>query len=209
MTFFSSVVDEVDENSWRSDGGLSQAAALGSTTAIEHLYRRHRERVYAVCLRMTRNPTEAEDLTQDVFIHLLRNIGSFRGESQFTTWLHRLTTNLVLMYFRRRATRKAQCLGELDGTVSIAPARKDDAGRQLVDKIALDAALAQLPPGSRSVLQLFDIEGYSHEEIANRLGFSVGTSKSQLHRGRMKVRRLLKKAVEVESINCYLATNVN
>ena len=209
MTFFSSVVDEVDENSWRSDGALSQAAALGSTTAIEHLYRRHRERVYAVCLRMTRNPTEAEDLTQDVFIHLLRNIGSFRGESQFTTWLHRLTTNLVLMYFRRRATRKAQCLGELDGKVSIAPARKDDAGRRLVDKIALDAALAQLPPGSRSVLQLFDIEGYSHEEIANRLGCSVGTSKSQLHRGRMKVRRLLKKAVEVESINCYLATNVN
>jgi RNA polymerase sigma-70 factor (ECF subfamily) len=93
-------VNAASESIWKSDHALTRAAALGSPLAIESLYQRHRNRVYALCLRMTRNPAEAEDLTHDVFIHLLKKISSFRGDSQFTTWLHRLTTNLVLMHFR-------------------------------------------------------------------------------------------------------------
>ena len=180
------------ENLFAADRALSRAVALGSTAAIEDLYTRHRERIYALCLRLTKNPAEAEDLTHDVFIHLLRKISSFRGESQFTTWLHRLTVNFVLMHFRRKAIQRSQSLGDLEGTLLIGHARKDDAGRRMVDKIALDVALSKLPAGSRSVLEMFDIEGYSHEEIANVLGCSVGTSKSQLHHGRMKLRRALK-----------------
>jgi len=199
MTSLSNVADD---NLWASapDSAVSRAAALGSPAAIEYLYRRHCKRVYAVCLRMTRNPAEAEDLTHDVFIHLLRKIGSFRGESKFSTWLHRLTINFVLMHFRRRSLQKSQSLDAVDSSLLIARTRNNEASRQLIDRIALDAALAKLPPGSRSVLKLFDIEGYSHEEIANRLGCSVGTSKSQLHRGRMKLRQSLRMPVNVESI---------
>ncbi len=182
-----------------SDHALSRAAALGSPAAIESLYQRHRNRVYALCLRMTRNPAEAEDLTHDVFIHLLKKISSFRGDSQFTTWLHRLTINLVLMHFRRKTVQRTQSLADTDAKIFLAQTRHYNASHQLVDKIALDTALAQLSPGSRSVLQLFDIEGYSHLEIARRLGCSVGTSKSQLHRGRIRLRRFLTSVVPVEA----------
>jgi len=197
VTFFGAAASE---SLWKSDHALTRAAALGSPLAIESLYERHRNRVYALCLRMTRNPAEAEDLTHDVFIHLLKKISSFRGDSQFTTWLHRVTTNLVLMHFRRKTIQTTQSLNDNDAKSFIAKARYYNASHSLVDKIALEAALAQLSPGSRSVLQLFDIEGYSHVEIARRLGCSVGTSKSQLHRGRSRIRRFLTAGVPVEPI---------
>ena len=156
------------------------------------LYERHNRRVYSLCLGMTRNSAEAEDLTQEVFVHLLRKIGTFRGKSQFSTWLYRLTVNLVLMHFRRRAGRLQQVQKDLEQLPMIIRHDRKRASAQMTDRIALDSALAQLPTGCRSVFVLFDIEGYKHDEIANLLGCSVGTSKSQLHRARVKLRRLLR-----------------
>jgi len=176
-----------------SDYDLAQAAAGGDMEAFEALYERHHRRVYSLCLRMLANVTEAEDLTQEVFIQVFRKIGSFRGESAFTTWLHRLTVNQVLMHFRKRGVRLEQTTeeGEMQDVVQIGSERPQS--MPVVDRIALDKAIAQLPPGYRTVFVLHDVEGYEHEEIAKILGVSVGTSKSQLHKARMKLRNLLNK----------------
>ena len=178
-------------NSAASDLDLTQAAARGDMGAFETLYERYYRRVYSLCLRMVANVTEAEDLTQEVFIQLLRKLGSFRGESAFTTWLHRLTVNHVLMHFRKRGVRmeKTTDEGEVPEQVEVGSDRPQ--AMPVVDRIALDNAIAQLPPGYRSVFVLHDVEGYEHEEVASLLGVSVGTSKSQLHKARMRLRDLL------------------
>jgi RNA polymerase sigma-70 factor (ECF subfamily) len=141
---------------------------------------------------MTGNTSEAEDLAQEVFIQLYRKIGSFSGESAFTTWLHRLTVNQVLMHFRKRGVKLEQTTDDGETPVQIVAGTEDPARMPVVDRIALDAAVAQLPPGYRTVFVLHDVEGHEHEEIANLLGCSVGTSKSQLHKARMKLRLLLR-----------------
>jgi RNA polymerase sigma-70 factor (ECF subfamily) len=164
-------------------------AAEGRMTALAELYERHYRRVYAVCMSMTRNPAQAEDLTQDVFIHLCRKIGSFRGESQFTTWLHRLTVNLVLMHFRRSEHRE-QTRERID-EINSHPKQRPPRNAQMLERIALESALSQLPRGCRAVFVLFEVGGYKHDEIADLLGCSSGTSKSQLHRARMRLRRVL------------------
>lgn len=169
-----------------SDCAVAQAAAKGLTTNIGVLYERYRQRVYLLCLRMTRDHAEAEDLTQEVFIQLLLKVASFRGESQFTTWLHRLTVNQVLMHFRRSNRRKNKILDMPEMTIP-----KVDQNSGVVERIALNVALTKLPPGSRTVFLKFDVEGYNHEEIAGILGCSVGNSKSQLHKARKKLRSLL------------------
>jgi RNA polymerase sigma-70 factor (ECF subfamily) len=178
-----------------SDYDLAQASARGEMEAFEVLYQRHHRRVYSLCLRMVANSTEAEDLTQDVFVQLFRKIGSFRGESAFTTWLHRLTVNQVLMHFRKRGVRLEQTTeeGEMKDVVQRGSERPQS--MPVVDRIALDRAIAQLPPGYRAVFVLHDVEGYEHEEIGELLGVSVGTSKSQLHKARMRLRELLNKKV--------------
>jgi RNA polymerase sigma-70 factor (ECF subfamily) len=160
--------------------------------SFAELFERHNRRVYSLCLRMTQNVSEAEDLAQEVFIQLFRKLGSFRGESAFTTWLHRLTVNQVLMHFRKMKVRdeKTTVDGEMPDSIVVGTSNPNR--MPVVDRIALDKAIAQLPPGYRTVFVLHDIEGYEHEEIARRLGCSVGTSKSQLHKARMKLRRLLK-----------------
>lgn len=168
----------------QSDYELTQAIAKGGISSIGDLYERHRLKVYAICLQMTRNTSEAEDLTQEIFVHLLHKIGSFRGDSQFSTWLYRVTTNHVLMHFRR-SSRRRERLPELPLKSNVT------SGLQVLDRIAIDDALAKLPSGSRSVFLKFDIEGYKHEEIAGILGCSVGNSKSQLHKARRKLRKLL------------------
>jgi RNA polymerase sigma-70 factor, ECF subfamily len=168
-----------------SDYAVAQAAAGGLTANIGTLYERYRQRVFLLCLRMTGNPAEAEDLTQEVFIQLLLKVGSFRGESQFTTWLHRLTVNQVLMHFRR-TNRRQKILRTPEMRI---PKVHQNSG--VVERIALDVALTKLPPGSRAVFLKFDVEGYNHGEIADILGCSVGNSKSQLHKARKKLRRLL------------------
>ena len=170
---------------------LARAAARGATGAVGDLYRRHSRLVYSLCLRMTRNASEAEDLTQEVFMQLLRKISSFRGDSQFTTWLYRLTVNIVLMHFRRVTRRKAKLPDEIAGELRVLSTRS--ARTDLLDRIALNSALAKLPSGCRPVFLLFDIEGYNHEEIANIRGCSVGNSKSQLHKARKKLRGMLQR----------------
>jgi RNA polymerase sigma-70 factor (ECF subfamily) len=173
-----------------SDYELTQAIASGATAGIGDLYERHKTRVYALCLRMTGNTSEAEDLTQEVFIQLLGKVGSFRGESQFSSWLYRFTTNYVLMHFRR-VTRRRERFPYLADEFDAVHGLKISLGPQFLDRMEIDAAVAKLPSGSRSVFVKFDVEGYNHEEIAEIFGCSVGNSKSQLHKARRKLRKLL------------------
>ena len=166
-----------------------QLAATGDVAAFEEVYRTYHRRVYAQCLRMTRSVAEAEDLTQEVFIQLYRKLKTFRGDSLFTTWLHRLTTNAVLMHFRKIAARPEKTTDDAE-TLNSVPSGTPNGS--LIDRIALDEAIRQLSPGYRAVLILHDIEGYEHHQISKMLGCAVGTSKSQLHKARMKLRRLLR-----------------
>ena len=181
-----------------TDYALAQKAANGDMVAFEELYQRHNRRVYSLCLRMTGNVSEAEDLAQEVFIQLFRKIGSFRGESAFTTWLHRLTVNQVLMHFRKRGVRMETTTEDGETPIQIVKGTENPNSMPVVDRIALDKAIAQLPPGYRTVFTLHDIEGHEHEEIARMLGCSVGTSKSQLHKARMKLRGLLRQQKSAE-----------
>lgn len=176
-----------------SDFALAQSAAKGDMFAFEELYQRHHRRVYSICLRMLQNASEAEDLTQDVFIQLYRKIGSFRGDSAFTTWLHRLTVNQVLMHFRKRTVKFEKTTEEGDTPIQVVSGTENPGKMPIVDKIAIENAIAQLPEGYKNVFVLHDVEGYEHEEVARILGCSVGTSKSQLHKARLKLRKLLQK----------------
>lgn len=179
-----------------SDYELARCVGKGDLQAFEEVYRRHHRRVYSLCLRMMRNQTDAEDLAQEVFVQLYRKLGSFRGESAFTTWLHRLTVNQVLMHFRKRGVRLEQTTEEGETPVQVERGTEDFRTMKIVDRIALDTAIAQLPPGYRLVFTLHDIEGHEHAEIAKMLGRSVGTSKSQLHKARMKLRSLLRQRIK-------------
>ena len=174
-----------------ADYELTQSAAAGDMAAFEQLYARHSRRVYSLCLRMTANTAEAEDLAQEVFIQLYRKAGSFRGESAFTTWLHRLTVNQVLMHFRRRGVKVEQVTDDGESPQQVVLGTENPSQMPVVDRIALDRAVAKLPPGYRAVFVLHDVEGHEHEEVARLLGCSVGTSKSQLHKARMRLRQLL------------------
>ena len=181
-----------------SDLELARASAAGDTAAFERIYQQHNRRVFSLCLRMLGNATEAEDLTQDVFVQLFRKIGSFRGDSAFTTWLHRMTVNQVLMHFRKRGVRYESTTddGELPTLVAVGTDRPSH--MPIIDNIALERAIAELPPGYRTVFILHDVEGYEHEEIARQLGCTVGTSKSQLHKARLRIRTLLDKKPKPE-----------
>jgi len=167
-------------------------AATGDVEAFEEVYEQHHRRVYSLCLRMTRDASEAEDLTQEVFIQLYRKLHTFRGDSSFTTWLHRLTVNVVLMYFRTSAKKRERTTEDGTTPTQIVQGTTNPARMSVVDRIALDEAIRQLSPGYRAVFILHDVEGYEHEQIAEILGCAVGTSKSQLHKARLKLRQLLK-----------------
>jgi len=180
---------------------LSEAEAIrraqgGDRTVFEYLYQLHSRRVYSVCLRMVGNTTEAEDLTQEVFLLLLRKIHTFRGESAFSTWLHRLAVNLVLMRLRKKSPPIVPIeatLGPDDETVSpsIDIGVPDLLLEGSIDRINLERCIAQLPVGYRTIFVLHDIQGYEHNEIAEILGRSVGDSKSQLHKARTRLREEL------------------
>jgi RNA polymerase sigma-70 factor, ECF subfamily len=172
---------------------LARASAAGDAAAFERIYQQYNRRVYSICLRMVGNPTEAEDLTQDVFVQLFRKIGSFRGESAFTTWLHRMTVNQVLMHFRKRGVRMETTTDDGELPVQIEVGTDRPSKMPIIDSIALDRAVSELPPGYRTVFILHDVEGYEHEEVARMLGCTVGTSKSQLHKARLRIRALLDK----------------
>jgi RNA polymerase sigma-70 factor (ECF subfamily) len=176
----------------QSDHRLAQRIAGGDMQAFAEFYQCYHRRVYTLCLRMTNNIAEAEDLAQDVFIHVYRKIGSFRGESTILTWLHRVTVNQVLMHFRKGVVRHEQTTADGGPPESLAHLPETSSQMPVVDRLALDKAIAQLPPGYRAVFILHDVEGYEHTEIARICGISVGTTKSQLHKARMKLRKLLK-----------------
>jgi RNA polymerase sigma-70 factor (ECF subfamily) len=191
------LLDASDERAPDADFELAQRAAKGDIAAFEQIYLRHHRRVYSLCLRMTANSANAEDLTQEIFIQLFQKIGTFRGESAFTTWLHRTTVNFVLMQLRRPVMRREHTTEDSETPVQIAHGTANPNQMPVVDRIALDKAIAQLPPGYRTVFVLHDVEGYEHEEIARILKCSVGTSKSQLHKARMKLRAAQKKRAQI------------
>ncbi|MBI4470158.1 MAG: RNA polymerase sigma factor [Acidobacteria bacterium] len=180
----------------RQSGTEKQNSATGlAEQSFEALYDQHKRRVYSLCLRMLGNSTDAEDLTQEVFLQVYRKLDSFRGESSFSTWLHRLTVNTVLMHFRRQRSRQEEAMEDEDLQRIIQS--KSTSGspneRSLINRIALNDAIAQLPSGYRKVLLLHDVEGYEHDEIGRQLGITGGTTKSQLHKARAKLRHLLRK----------------
>jgi RNA polymerase sigma-70 factor, ECF subfamily len=157
------------------------------------LYQTHHRRVYSICLRMTQDVSVAEDLTHEVFVQLFRTFGSFRGEAAFTTWLHRLTVNHVLMYFRKNK-RRLQSEQITESTEKLA--RLDSKRTSIVDRILLSEIIAKLPDGYRQALILHDIYGLDHKEIARRKGRTEGTSKSQLHKARVTLRALISQPVQ-------------
>lgn len=151
--------------------------------------------MYSLCLRMTANTTEAEDLTQEVFMQLFRKLGTFRGESAFSTWLHRLSVNAVLMHLRKKGLQ-AVPLDDTTETEEGETPKKEIGGPDnmlagSLDRVNLERAIERLPPGYKTIFVLHDIEGYEHNEIAEMMGCSVGNSKSQLHKARMKLREFL------------------
>jgi RNA polymerase sigma-70 factor, ECF subfamily len=173
------------------DLSLCQMAGAGSLAAFEMIYQRYHRRTFSLCLRMTNSQTEAEDLTQEVFIQLFRKIGSFRGDSAFSTWLHRLTVNQVLMHFRRRSVKNEKTSDDGEIPEQTVHGTANPNKMPVIDRIALKNAIAELPNGYRNVFVLHDVEGYEHEEVARMMGISIGTSKSQLHKARLKLRGLL------------------
>src|SRR3982751_3319025 len=197
--------EEIENVGKVSDFNLAQAAAKGDMFSFEELYQRHHRRVYSVCLRMLQNTSEAEDLTQDVFIQLYRKIGSFRGDSAFTTWLHRMTVNQVLMHFRKRTVKFEKTTEEGETPIQVVPGTESPFKMPIVDKIAIENAINQLPAGYKNVFMLHDVEGFEHEEVAKILGCSVGTSKSQLHKARLKLQKLLKKKANPRLLGTWQA----
>jgi RNA polymerase sigma-70 factor (ECF subfamily) len=173
-------------------------AQQGDSIAFEELYKLNSRRVYALCLRMVSDPCEAEDLTQEAFLQLFRKIHTFRGESAFSSWLHRLTANVVLMSFRKKKALTTS-LDEISRT------NDDDAGQKfeigvadlrlagVFDRVNLQHAIEQLPEGYKRMFLLHDLHGYEHNEIAEILDCSIGNSKSQVHKARKRLREVLRK----------------
>lgn len=184
-------------------GDMPEAEAIrlareGDAAAFERLYRLHSRRVFAVCVRMLENLAEAEDLTQETFLTVFRRIQTFRSESGFSTWLHRVTVNVVLMHIRKKTVAQIPLEEITERTEETRAPRLELGGPDLylngtIDRLTLERAIDQLPPGFKRQFMLYDIEGYEHREIADMRGCSTGTSKSQLHRSRLRLRELLQK----------------
>jgi len=178
-----------------SERSLVQRAQCGDQEAFAMLFQLHKKRVYSVCLQMTKDVADAEDLTQEAFLQVFRNVNSFRGDSAFSTWLYRIAVNTVLMKLRRRKTPPILSLDEPVSAES--PSLKRDVGKAdpnlsgAVDRIALRRAIEELPLGCRQIFDLHEVQGYQHHEIARQLQCSIGNSKSQLHKAKMKMRDLL------------------
>ncbi len=177
-----------------SERSVVRRAQRGDEHAFATLFQLHNKRVYSVCLLMTKDLVEAEDLTQEAFLQVFRSIGSFRGDAAFSTWLYRVAVNIVLMKLRR----KSPPTFSLDEPVSPeSPSLRRDFGKNdqaltgAIDRIALRGAIQQLPEGCRTIFALHEVEGYRHHEIAQLLGCSIGNSKSQLHKAKLKMRDLL------------------
>lgn len=192
-------------NAQQSPRSATEAEAIrlaqaGDAAAFEHLYGLHSRRVYALCLRMVGNPSDAEDLMQEAFLQLFRKIGTFRGESAFSTWLHRMTVNVVLMRLRKKTLPAASLEETTEPDEETGGPRKDIGAPDLrlsgaVDRVNLERSIEKLPPGYRTVFVLHDVQGFEHNEIAGIMGCSVGNSKSQLHKARTRLRELLQEDI--------------
>ena len=194
---------KMDSSVEMTEAEVISKAQAGDISCFEMLYARHKRRVFALCWHMTGNYAEAEDSTQEAFLQLYRKIGSFRGDSAFSTWLHRLSVNIVLMRFRKKGIPEVSLEETLEAQHEDGPTRefgkRDDALSGSVDRLTLEWAIHELPPGYRMIFVLHDIEGYEHNEIAEMLGCSTGNSKSQLHKARMKLRSLLHSRQRIEA----------
>jgi RNA polymerase sigma-70 factor, ECF subfamily len=181
---------------------LSRAQA-GDHHAFAQLYSLHKRRIYSLCLRMVGNVAEAEDLTQEAFLQLHRKIGTFRGDSAFSTWLHRLAINVVLMQLRKKGLSLISLDEAMDPAPEEGPARSFGAPdltlSGAIDRLALQRAVASLPAGYRLIFILHDVEGFEHNEIAAMLDCSIGNSKSQLHKARLKLRDALRTSTQQEA----------
>ena len=178
-----------------TEAEVIRKAQAGDVSCFEALYTRHKRRIFSLCLRMTGNHAQAEDLTQEAFLQLYRKIASFRGESAFSTWLHRLSVNIVLMTYRKRRIAEVSLEQTLEPQQEEGPVKemgiRDDVLHGSIDRLTLEKAITGLPPGYRIIFVLHDIEGYEHNEIAEMMSCSIGNSKSQLHKARIKLRILL------------------
>ena len=180
-----------------------RGCVAGDQRAFLTLYNMHKRRVYSLCLRMVGNTSEAEDLSQEAFMQLFRKIGTFRGEAAFSTWLHRLTVNIVLMHLRKKGLDEIS-LDEEPGEDGQDLPKREYGSTDLnlagtVDRVTLENAIANLPRGYRTIFVLHDVEGYEHNEIAEMIGCSIGNSKSQLFKARLKLRAaLLDRKIKLE-----------
>ena len=177
-----------------SDAALLRLAREGNEDAFASLFNANKAKIYSLCLRMTSNTAEAEDLTQDAFFQVFRKLGSFRGDSALSTWLYRVAVNTVLMHFRKKVARPLS-LDEPATREAGSPKREfgtvDERLSRSVDRIALTRAMKELPAGYRTIFLMHEVKGYDHREIANLLRCSVGNSKSQLHRAKAKMREIM------------------
>ena len=164
-----------------------ERAKSGDVAAFEELYHENIGRIYALCLRMTRNKTQAEDLAQEAFIRAWQKLNSFRGDSAFSTWLHRLTVNLVLTALKTH-NRKTERVFTTD---DLTPFEREGTNPKPGLGMDLEKAIASLPDQARKIFILYQVEGYKHEEIATMLGLATGTTKAQLHRARKMLREVL------------------
>jgi RNA polymerase sigma-70 factor (ECF subfamily) len=177
-----------------TDLDLVRRAQQGDSDAFASLFYAHKPRIYSVCLRMTNNTAGAEDLTQDAFLQVFRKLSTFRGDSALSTWLYRIAVNTVLMHFRKKALRQISLdepYNQDARQVRREYGSKDDRLIGSVDRIALTRAIKELPAGYRTIFLLHEVEGYEHQEIAQLLDCSVGNSKSQLHKAKLRIRELL------------------
>jgi RNA polymerase sigma-70 factor (ECF subfamily) len=184
------IIEAPSNHVGNGDSDVARAAA-GDRSAFERLYRQHTNRVFSLCARMVNDRGRAEELTQDVFVRAWEKLHLFRGESSFSTWLHRLTVNVVLNA-RKSDGRQKSRFEENDEDVGM-DAHAGIVGMPLApgDMLDLEVAIAKLPPGARRVFLLHDVEGYKHEEIAEMLGVTSGATKAQLHRARLLLREAL------------------
>jgi RNA polymerase sigma-70 factor, ECF subfamily len=177
-----------------ADADLVRRAQQGDVDSFAALFHANKTKIYSLCLRMTSNTAEAEDLTQEAFLLAFRKLGTFRGDSALSTWLYRVAVNTVLMHFRKRGVREAS-LDEVKDQDAGAPKREpgqvDERLASATDRIALTRAIKVLPPGYRTVFLMHEVHGYEHQEIARILRCSIGNSKSQLHKAKAKMRELL------------------
>jgi len=192
--------EEVPKTNEIPEEDAIRLAQQGNAAAFEQLYRRYSTRVYNLCLRIVKNESDAEDVTQEAFLLLFRKIHTFRGESKFSTWLHRLATNLSLMRLRRKRYPEVSLDATLESGAEDSRPLTEFGGPDLrlsgvIDHVNLTRAIEQLPDGYKEVFILHDVEGYEHAEIAEILGRTIGNSKSQLFKARLRLRELLQEAL--------------